>query len=418
LKRLYIRVLLAALAAFMVGALVLMMMVLREREEDRRVVESSLHGGMVSATEAIRTGSDREGTLAELRSQYKLDMQVLPTTAMPPGAQARLRSGMTTYFVVNKNGFVAHPISAQEALRMGPLPEFVLPPLWELTLIFLCVSALFAAVLAIGLLPTLRGMRELERGAQAMALGNFGRRVDESGDLTNLALILNDLASKTQAHQALQAELLHAVSHELRTPLARLSFALEALPVPAAALHEAEGELDQLDSLVGELLAWSRSGEAPLRQAPVSLVQTLHSLAERYGASASGPSLHAMVDARLFERCVDNLVRNAQLHGSAPLELSWCKGGVGVLLHVDDAGPGLPSELQGRALEPFVQFGSAAGTGLGLAIASRCCQRHGGRLLLSRSPNGGLRATSDWPLTADPVQSDTYRNTSAADTAD
>jgi two-component system osmolarity sensor histidine kinase EnvZ len=65
---------------------------------------------------------------------------------------------------------------------------------------------------------------------------------------------------------------------------------------------------------------------------------------------------------------------------------------------IDDDGPGIPAERREDVFKPFVRLDEArnvdeGGSGLGLAIARDIARAHGGDVLLSDSPLGGLRAT-------------------------
>jgi two-component system, OmpR family, osmolarity sensor histidine kinase EnvZ len=70
---------------------------------------------------------------------------------------------------------------------------------------------------------------------------------------------------------------------------------------------------------------------------------------------------------------------------------------------VDDNGPGIPSHLREDVFKPFLRLDDArnqdeGGTGLGLAIARDIARSHGGDILLSDSPLGGLRAAIRVPV--------------------
>jgi signal transduction histidine kinase len=69
----------------------------------------------------------------------------------------------------------------------------------------------------------------------------------------------------------------------------------------------------------------------------------------------------------------------------------------GVSLIVEDDGSGMTDPEMAEALEPFTRLESSrsretGGAGLGLPIARAAAQAHGGDLILSRSPGGGLSA--------------------------
>jgi signal transduction histidine kinase len=62
----------------------------------------------------------------------------------------------------------------------------------------------------------------------------------------------------------------------------------------------------------------------------------------------------------------------------------------GVLLEVEDNGPGMPPEVAAHAFEPFFTTKtSGTGVGLGLSVVYGIIQRHGGSINTNKSPGGG-----------------------------
>ena len=64
---------------------------------------------------------------------------------------------------------------------------------------------------------------------------------------------------------------------------------------------------------------------------------------------------------------------------------------------IDDEGPGIAGHELSRVFEPFYRIeesrnAESGGVGLGLAIALSTAQAHGGEIVLSNRPGGGLRA--------------------------
>ena len=55
---------------------------------------------------------------------------------------------------------------------------------------------------------------------------------------------------------------------------------------------------------------------------------------------------------------------------------------------VEDSGPGVPKELEGRIFDRFARGGGETGHGLGLAIARAYAQAHGGDLVYDPRPGG------------------------------
>ena len=64
----------------------------------------------------------------------------------------------------------------------------------------------------------------------------------------------------------------------------------------------------------------------------------------------------------------------------------------GVVLCVDDDGPGVPDDVKRTIFQPFLQGAGPApssGTGIGLALVSGFAGLHGGRAWVEDRPGGG-----------------------------
>jgi signal transduction histidine kinase len=74
--------------------------------------------------------------------------------------------------------------------------------------------------------------------------------------------------------------------------------------------------------------------------------------------------------------------------------------GQGIVLVIEDSGPGIPADILPRLFEPFVtgrKRGARGGTGLGLAIARGVVERHRGTIAAGRSELGGARFALNLP---------------------
>ena len=68
-----------------------------------------------------------------------------------------------------------------------------------------------------------------------------------------------------------------------------------------------------------------------------------------------------------------------------------------VRLLIQDEGPGLDPQLEGRLFDPFVT-GRDTGTGLGLALVKRVAEDHGGTVTLADLHGGGTEAILSLPI--------------------
>jgi signal transduction histidine kinase len=101
------------------------------------------------------------------------------------------------------------------------------------------------------------------------------------------------------------------------------------------------------------------------------------------------------VDAAHVERIIENLVTNAIRYTAAgtPIWVSVAPSDGGVLLTVEDAGPGVPEPLRETIFEPFHQgpelVSHSPGVGIGLSLVSRFAELHGGRAWVGDRSGGG-----------------------------
>jgi two-component system sensor histidine kinase RstB len=284
-------------------------------------------------------------------------------------------------------------------------------------------------ILVVVLLPVIAGavafrverrLAKVERASEALAVGDFSARVDDKhGAPDELAARFNAMAERVEQLVRSRDELVQAVSHELGSPLSRLRFHMELLAHQpdeqrAQRLDAMTHELDALDELVAELLSYVQSDDLHLDRQTFDPTRGINDLVEL--ARLDAPEEQAVevelslssdaivfADQRLFQRAIENLLRNAVRHarGKVLLELTQDEEQVRVAVH--DDGPGIPEEQRDKVLAPFVRLGvdrdrKTGGVGLGLAIVNRIVRRHDGRLAIATSPTlGGTLVATSWP---------------------
>ncbi|QIG43708.1 HAMP domain-containing histidine kinase [Nocardioides anomalus] len=191
------------------------------------------------------------------------------------------------------------------------------------------------------------------------------------------------------------------LSHRLRTPITTLRLRVEALSA-GPERDRLGADLDELEALVDHVVREARRSE---REGLVAAADGVAVLSERvrfweplaeeqdrsfaFTSTASAPvavrasaaDLEAVVDALL-----DNVFTHAPEGSAVAVSLAPSAAG-GLVLTVDDGGPGLPAGLD------VVRRGTsgAGSTGLGLAIADQTATASGGGLALDASPLGGAR---------------------------
>ncbi|HWD77269.1 MAG TPA: HAMP domain-containing sensor histidine kinase [Kribbella sp.] len=305
--------------------------------------------------------------------------------------------------------FEWHPLAAlDETLRT--LKYTLVAAAIATTLIGLAVGRLASTV-------ALRPLAELAGVADAVARGKLDARLqaENDKDLGGLARSFNQTAADLERRVAADARFAGDVSHELRTPLMTMLNSMQLIQnhrdeLPAAVREPVEllgDDLDRFRRLVIDLLEISRDdgGDRGSREI-VRIADLVRAAADAAAGrevtevehEAEGLTLHA--DKRRLERVVANLVENAEDHAGGCKGVGVRTGGLGVVITVDDAGPGIAVEDRARIFERFGRgetSGRGRGVGLGLAIVARHVQWHHGTIQVTERPGGGARFVIELP---------------------
>ncbi|WP_043826799.1 HAMP domain-containing sensor histidine kinase [Rhodococcus opacus] len=259
----------------------------------------------------------------------------------------------------------------------------------------LLVSLAVTQILAHGMTSPLRSMTD---AARAMATGDYSRRVRSTSrdEIGELARAFNQMAEDLEAADRYRRELIGNVSHELRTPISALQALLENVvdgveePDPAR-MRVALDQTERLGRLVAELLDLSRveGGAVQLEREIFPVREFLDDVVRqsedprRVTVDVQPPHLRADADTARLHQVVANLVDNAFRHGPAHTEVvvRARPAAGGVVLEVEDDGPGIAPGERSRVFERFTRGGSTdGGTGLGLAIARWAVDLHDGHI--------------------------------------
>jgi signal transduction histidine kinase len=101
------------------------------------------------------------------------------------------------------------------------------------------------------------------------------------------------------------------------------------------------------------------------------------------------------VDQGKLQRVMINLVENALKFtpsgGEVVVKTEMANSGI--IVHVEDSGPGIPDEYREKIFERFVQvpdqLGRQRGIGLGLTFCRLTIEAHGGKIWVDSRPGGG-----------------------------
>ena len=248
-----------------------------------------------------------------------------------------------------------------------------------------------------------------------------------SGRADGLVVVMLDVTTARRLRdQVAQSEKLSSlgrmiagVAHELNNPLASvIGYAQLLRTMPPGdkfqdRLETIRREAERCRRIVHNLLRFARV-HTPERR-PFSLNEVAESTAQllAYGVRTAGcrivleldrnvPSVQG--DAHEIEQALVNLVTNAQqamvaAERPGAITLRTMRGAHdGVVLEVDDEGPGIPDNVKPKLFDPFFTTKSSGqGTGLGLWLVYNAVSSHGGSISPESSPTGGARFRLEFP---------------------
>lgn len=226
---------------------------------------------------------------------------------------------------------------------------------------------------------------------------------DRDGELANVVLTLRDL-TRHRREERLKRDFLSLISHKFRTPLTALICALQMMDGADDAergefVAEMSRRTQDLSVMVDRLLyftellegSWSKKGSTNLLQLGSDLAAHFRSqqgaLALHFDLAAD--ALDVPVPPSRLRVALMNLIDNAMKFGTT--DAPWVRIGSrrtpdgGVVVEVEDRGPGIPADARDQIFASFRQLeteftGSVQGAGIGLAMVREITTGLGGRL--------------------------------------
>ena len=277
----------------------------------------------------------------------------------------------------------------------------------------------FIGMTAAAVLLTLWAVRRLTAPVTVLgqAAERLGRDVNapplpEDGptEVATAAAAFNTMAARIRQFVTDRTFLLSAIGHDLRTPITRLKLRAEWMDDDEQR-RKMLADLDELEALVSATLAFGRDVAGAEPAVPMDLVALLRTVLDDAAdarPNAAPPVYDGPDQLRIqgrpvaLRRAFANLVQNAMAYGGG-VHARAEPGLAIVTVTLDDPGPGIPADALDRVFDPFYRVEASrnretGGVGLGLPITRNILRAHGGDVVLSNRPGGGLRAVVTLPV--------------------
>jgi signal transduction histidine kinase len=351
----------------------------------------------------------------------------LPTTTQPVSGEPR-----TFAIPLKTDRGITYIVIVLGTSPMGDSSFYEAARSLSPTLAVMLLSTLGAAVLV---WRFTRPLKELSRGAQRVAAGDFSFRVpgaDRRDEVGRLAETFNEMIAqlgrmrdleqqvKTAEQSAVIGRLASAIAHEIRNPLNYINLTLDHLRTSLApsdpqkrALVEKltlqlKAEVARINTRITEFLKYTRPANLSLK--PLDLRETLRdalSMVEMQAAEsgvetrfeADGHAPVVLGDGEALRSLFTNLIING-MHamegrgGRLTVRLEAAEGRARV--RVSDTGAGIPADNLPKIFEPYFST-KETGTGLGLAIAKKAVDEHDGSIRVESRPGVGTTFTVEIP---------------------
>ncbi len=269
-------------------------------------------------------------------------------------------------------------------------------------------SLVLLAIAILFLRNQVKPIRLLAEAADAFGKGRDVGRFRPAGatEVRRAAAAFIAMQKRIQRQIGQRTEMLAGVSHDLRTPLTRMKLQLEMLG-DETLTADLKRDIADMEKMIEGYLAFARGqdGEPAVMADLTALVAEVADDVRRHGGDISLDTdgqveLHLRPNA--MKRALTNLVDNARRHAKhVAIGMKTLQNVVEIV--IDDDGPGIPPERREEVFRPFFRLDpsrnpATGGVGLGLTIARDVVRGHGGEIVLSGSPLGGLRVALRLPL--------------------
>lgn len=241
-------------------------------------------------------------------------------------------------------------------------------------------------------------------------------------DVRPLIEALNAHTARIDRMVSGRARFVTDAAHQIRTRMSILTTQLEygmRLEDPKALreiVENARTMVEDAARFFNQLLFLAQAEATTIprgREQNVDIAELAHSTALDWVEAARGKQINlgfegeergrtVRGDRRLLHELIvnllDNAIRYTQAGGTVTVRVREDQGGL--VLEVEDDGPGIPEEERARAFERFYRAGSQdpGGSGLGLAIAQEISLTHHARIELLTPPAGrGLLVAVRFP---------------------
>ena len=273
--------------------------------------------------------------------------------------------------------------------------------------LWLIVPSLFLIIIALIFLKNqTRPLVKLSKAAERFGKGEIVEDLRPSGalEIRKATYEFDRMMKRINKHLAQRSEMLSGISHDLRTPLTRLKLQLAMMDKKDLA-EKMTSDINEMEKMLNDYLQYAKS-QAEENSSKIDINNMLEEVLNNYDKNKykflSGEIITIEGRKNLIKRCIINIVGNGLAYGDR-IVIHTKKTVNGVVIVIEDNGPGIPKNEYVNVFKPFYRIDKSrglnkSGVGLGLSISQDIVKSHGGNISLSKSQFGGLMVKISLPF--------------------
>ncbi|EKG2482666.1 HAMP domain-containing protein [Vibrio vulnificus] len=242
-------------------------------------------------------------------------------------------------------------------------------------------------------------LKRLAKAANEMSINIEQPPLQEEGasELVTATRAFNRMQQRIRRYVADREHLFSAISHDLKTPITRLRIRAELLEDDTKR-SKFNRDLDDLEMMVKGALQCVRDTDLHENNDYIDLNAMIEHVIDTYNQHHTKVHFRPIIMEPMvakplaIKRVLTNLIDNAVKYGEqAVVTLEYSEEWI--YITIDDQGPGIAEAQLEAVFEPYFRLAKdSEGHGLGLGICRNILHGHGGDLIISNLPQGGLRA--------------------------
>ena len=223
-------------------------------------------------------------------------------------------------------------------------------------------------------------------------------KLDESGELKDLAVSINRANEKYYQLKAAQGKWIRGVSHDVRTPLANISWELSKEGQDTLDIDKIQDQVLKISRIIEGLnLTLSLSNidkesfgsESPIKIIRKLIVDKLNDNSDRqivFENLVQNQNLQLKMNPDLFYRMLENILENALIYTKGQIRVSVSDEKGQLRISLSDEGEGLSESLIKKVNQEDLT--NITRHGLGIFISKQIAELHDGRFILNNKSPG------------------------------